>query len=199
MNIFYNSKSLNNTLVVSLKQQDDYETVNLSDDLVVFKSNNETIGFNLFNANKYIKGLVDGYLYPTNEIVQKINEVTKLNLMVLNDFKGFLVGQIKLVEPIPNTHLNICQVDIGSNDLVQIVCGAKNARVNLKVVAAVPNLMMPNGDEIKPSKLMNVASFGMLCSQKELNIHGFNTEGIIELNDQYEVGSIFKNVYSNLI
>ena len=57
---------------------------------------------------------------------------------------------------------------------------------------------MPNGNEIKKSKLMNYDSFGMLCSQKELNINNFNSQGIVELNDEYQVGQLFTKVYSNL-
>ena len=87
--------------------------------------------------------------------------------------------------------------DIGDQQ-IQIICGAQNVRIGLKTVVATPNLLMPNGNEIKKSKLMNYDSFGMLCSQKELNINNFNSQGIVELNDEYQVGQLFTKVYSNL-
>lgn len=55
-----------------------------------------------------------------------------------------------------------------------------------------------NGDLIKPAKLMNIPSAGMLCSQKELNITGFNEQGIIELDSNTKIGSLFKLAYVNL-
>lgn len=108
-----------------------------------------------------------------------------------------MVGKILEVNLIPNTHLHICLVDIGDQQ-IQIICGAQNVRIGLKTVVATPNLLMPNGNEIKKSKLMNYDSFGMLCSQKELNINNFNSQGIVELNDEYQVGQLFTKVYSNL-
>lgn len=197
MYIYYNKTSLNDTLIFLKNNQQYDHQVFLNDDLLLFYHGDELIGLNLFNASEYLKNLNEGYLYPTTQLIQKLSDLIKIKLSLDNAFKGFVVGKILEVNLIPNTHLHICLVDIGDQQ-IQIICGAQNVRIGLKTVVATPNLLMPNGNEIKKSKLMNYDSFGMLCSQKELNINNFNSQGIVELNDEYQVGQLFSKVYSNL-
>ncbi|KAF5295773.1 hypothetical protein FQA39_LY12946 [Lamprigera yunnana] len=75
-------------------------------------------------------------------------------------------------------HFKIEAHEFNNQQVEQIVCGAKNARVNLVVIAATIGTMMPNGQLIIPGKLKGVESNGMLCSAKELNLinSNFNQE-----------------------
>ncbi len=84
--------------------------------------------------------------------------------------------------------LQVCSVDIGKEDMLQIVCGAPNARPGLKVPLALVGAVLPGGMQIKPATLRGVASNGMLCSAKELGIDT-DASGLLELPDDAPVGS----------
>lgn len=105
-------------------------------------------------------------------------------------FSGVVVGEIKAAEQHPNAdRLRVCQVDVGQGSLLNIVCGAPNARVGIKVPCALVGAELPpaadeQGDgqpfKIKLGKLRGVESQGMLCSARELHLsddHG----GLLEL------------------
>ena len=84
--------------------------------------------------------------------------------------------------------LRVCKVKT-SSDIVNIVCGAPNARAGIKVVLAKIGTIIPNGNfKIKQSKIRGIESCGMLCSREELNIKG-DSSGIIELPDEAIIGS----------
>jgi len=81
-----------------------------------------------------------------------------------------VVGHIVSCEKHPDADkLNVCQVDIGSDNL-QIVCGAPNVRQGQKVVVAKPGAVLPGGMEIKQVTLRGVESSGMICSLQELGV-----------------------------
>ncbi|MDO4701499.1 MAG: phenylalanine--tRNA ligase subunit beta [Erysipelotrichaceae bacterium] len=89
-------------------------------------------------------------------------------------------------------HLHVCKVDI-KEEVLQIVCGAKNARTGLKVIVAKVGAKLPN-IEIKKAKLRGVESFGMLCSLKELGVNAkylseHQLSGIEELPEDALVGN----------
>ena len=101
-------------------------------------------------------------------------------------FSGVVVGEIREAVQHPNAdRLRVCKVDIGSGTLLDIVCGAPNARVGIKVPCATVGAQLPPGEDgqgwtIKVGKLRGVESQGMLCSAKELQLaddHG----GLLEL------------------
>ena len=101
-------------------------------------------------------------------------------------FTHIVVGEIKEAEQHPNAdRLRVCKVDVGQAEPLQIVCGAPNARVGIKVPAALVGAELPPGEDGKPfkigkGKLRGVESFGMLCSARELKLsedHG----GLLEL------------------
>lgn len=108
-------------------------------------------------------------------------------------FTRVVVGEIKSAEQHPNAdRLRVCQVDVGQGALLNIVCGAPNARVGIKVPCALVGAVLPPGDdgkpfEIKLGKLRGVESQGMLCSARELKLsedHG----GLLELPADATVG-----------
>ena len=101
-------------------------------------------------------------------------------------FTKIVVGEIKTAEQHPNAdRLRVCTVDIGQPELLNIVCGAPNARVGIRVPCALVGAELPPGEDGKPflikvGKLRGVESQGMLCSAKELQLaddHG----GLLEL------------------
>ncbi len=93
--------------------------------------------------------------------------------------------------------LKICSVQTGdSANLLQIVCGASNARSGIKVAYAPIGAVIPaNQMVIKKAKIAGVESNGMLCSAKELNI-GNEDSGIIEIAEKWEIGSKITEVYA---
>ena len=108
-------------------------------------------------------------------------------------FSHIVVGEIKSAEQHPNAdRLRVCQVDVGQASLLNIVCGAPNARVGIKVPCALVGAELPPGDDGKPfviklGQLRGVESQGMLCSARELKLsedHG----GLLELPADALVG-----------
>ena len=133
--------------------------------------------------------------YGITQIV--LNEsMEEISREIKNEYVLHVVGKVIECKKIEGTHLSKCLVDIDSSNYLQIVCGANNVRENLMVVVATIGIIMNNGILISPTKLKGIDSYGMICSQKELNITGFNDNGIIELtNGKYHVGEIFKECY----
>jgi phenylalanyl-tRNA synthetase beta chain len=83
--------------------------------------------------------------------------------------------------------LSVCQVAVGEAEPLQIVCGASNVRVGLKIPAALIGAVLPGDFKIKKSKLRGVESSGMLCSEKELGL-STDANGLMELAENAPVG-----------
>jgi phenylalanyl-tRNA synthetase beta chain len=94
----------------------------------------------------------------------------------------FFVGEIVEAVQHPNAdRLRVCQVNIGKDKLVEVVCGAPNARAGLKTAFAAPGSVIPaTGDVLKVGAIRGVTSNGMLCSTRELKL-GEDHDGIMEL------------------
>ena len=87
--------------------------------------------------------------------------------------------------------LSVLKVNVG-NEHLQIVCGAPNVEAGQKVVVAKVGAVMPSGMVIKDAELRGVASSGMICSMKELNLPNAPQEkGIMVLSNDYEIGQAF--------
>lgn len=194
MNLFYSKKTLNDNLVGYTQDQTNLTEIKNGEDILWKNQEGQLVGFNIANLSQKLQ-LPEGRIYPTPEIVKLIQTIDSTYQM--DSKAAFTVGLIETCEDIEGTHLHKCTVNVG-DEILDIVCGAQNAKAGLKVVVARIGVIMPNGLYIKPSKLKGFASNGMLCSQKELNLTGFNEEGIIELGANYEKGDIFKNIYVNL-
>ena len=102
---------------------------------------------------------------------------------------AFRVAEIISAEPHPDAdRLKLCRVDTGS-EILQVVCGAPNARAGLKGVFAPPGSTIPtSGMQLKKTKIRGVDSHGMMCSESELGLSDAH-DGIIELPDTAETGS----------
>ncbi|MFK4565785.1 phenylalanine--tRNA ligase subunit beta [Enterococcus sp. UD-01] len=83
--------------------------------------------------------------------------------------KKIVVGEVKECVPHPNSdHLSICQVDVGEEELSQIVCGAPNVKAGIKVIVALPGARIVGNQKIKKGKMRGEVSNGMICSLQEL-------------------------------
>lgn len=151
--------------------------------------NGQIVAWNIFEAKNILSNLTgNGQIELTAEAVEKLNENLKTagfdELLEFDNQPKFVVAEILEMEDIPDTHLHTCQVEVGFDQPVQIVCGAPNAKVGLKTVAALPGAMMPNGALIFAGSLRGVPSAGMLCAARELELPNAPQErGIIELSD----------------
>jgi phenylalanyl-tRNA synthetase beta chain len=101
-----------------------------------------------------------------------------------------VVAQVKAVVKHPNADkLNLCEVDVGDEAPLSIVCGASNVRPGLKVACALVGAKL--GDfKIKKSKIRGELSFGMLCSESELGLSA-QSSGIMELAEDAPLGQCF--------
>src|SRR6476620_7832000 len=106
-----------------------------------------------------------------------------------------IVSQITASSRHPNAdRLTVCEVDDGSGAKRQIVCGATNYKVGDKVPLALPGTKLPNGTEIRKSKLRGVESEGMLCSAKELGV-AEDAAGLLILSPEAKVGSPISDLF----
>ncbi|MBI4650321.1 phenylalanine--tRNA ligase subunit beta [Candidatus Desantisbacteria bacterium] len=107
-----------------------------------------------------------------------------------DEIKQVIVGKVIQVEKHPNADkLSLCKVDTGS-EILEIVCGAPNVAAGQKVPVALCGTELPGGLKIKKSKIRDVYSHGMICSQKELGL-GEISSGIMVLPENVNIGKIF--------
>lgn len=111
---------------------------------------------------------------------------------VATDFTGIVIGQIVSFEKHPDAdRLNVCQVDKGDGEILQIVCGASNVRAGMKAPLALIGAVLPMPDgkplKIKKGKLRGVESHGMLCAKAELGMEE-KSEGLLDLPEDAPIG-----------
>ena len=138
---------------------------------------------------------------------QIIDKLTNIGLEVesddsqSSDLNSFLVAKIIRAEKHPDAdRLKVCDVDIGAKDSVKVVCGAPNAKEGLLTIYAPPGAIIPkNQMKLEISKIRGVTSYGMLCSESELNLSN-ESEQITELSNAKYNTKIGKNYFlkSNL-
>ena len=106
-----------------------------------------------------------------------------------------IVSQVTASSRHPNAdRLTVCEVDDGSGTKRQIVCGATNYKVGDKVPLALPGAKLPNGTEIRKSKLRGVESEGMLCSAIELGL-GEDAAGLLILSPEAKIGAPIADLF----
>ncbi len=196
LHAFYNNKDIGDILLVRLTSNKNTTHYVTNNDVVCLYNKEELIGFNIKNASLYFLGLNSNLVKIDETFVKELNSVLSKEGLEHIEYvpqSTFVVGKIVQLEPHPDSdHMNVTQVDVGS-EVLQIVCGAANAVVDLMTVVALNGAVMPSGMVIKPSKLRGVPSSGMLCSGKELNLEGdLGKKGILELDqNKYVVGEAF--------
>lgn len=114
---------------------------------------------------------------------------------VASAFAGVVVAHILSAEKHPDAdRLQVLKVDVGQAEPLQIVCGGANARAGLKSACALVGAKLP-GFVIQQAEVRGVASFGMMCSEKELGLTA-ESAGIIELPEHAPVGQDFRSYWN---
>lgn len=141
----------------------------------------------------WLKTYID-FPYTPEELSHKFTmaglEVEKLDYLGkgLEDIK---IGKIIEINNHPNADkLKICKVDIG-NKVLQMITGAPNVRVDIKVPVAEVGVTLPTGMKIEETKLRGKVSEGMICSKDELGLQEERASGIMILPDTAQVGEKF--------
>ncbi|PXX80300.1 phenylalanine--tRNA ligase subunit beta [Rivihabitans pingtungensis] len=108
-------------------------------------------------------------------------------------FSGVVIAEVKTVRKHENAdRLRVTEVDVGTGELVQIVCGAPNVAEGVKVPCALPGAVLPGDFKIKPTKMRGVPSNGMLCSGKELGVPD-EVDGLLLLPADAPVGASIRD------
>lgn len=152
---------------------------------------------------KFTLSWLKEYLDTSASLEEICNQLTNIGLEVesiedkAKNLENFKVAQIVEAIPVENSKkLKICQVKtINSEKLLQVICGASNARSGLKIAFAPINSVIPsNGMVIKKANLAGFESNGMICSAKELLI-GNDDNGVIEIDETHEIGTKISEIY----
>src|SRR5215831_5166220 len=121
-------------------------------------------------------------------------EIKKIETRGAN-VENVVVSQITASSRHPNAdRLSVCEVDDGSGTKRQIVCGATNYKAGDRVPLALPGAKLPNGTEIRKSKLRGVDSEGMLCSPIELAL-GEDASGLLILSHDAKIGAPIADLF----
>ena len=152
----------------------------------------------MFLSMNWISDFVDLNGLDKVELINKFSlstaEVENEIFFKGSDLSGIVVAEIKSVENHPESKkLHLLKVDIGENELVDVVCGAPNVRVGLKTAFAKVGAKI--GEiEISPRKLAGYISNGMCCSESEIGISDDHS-GIMEITDDVALGTDLKDIY----
>ncbi|GLR70185.1 phenylalanine--tRNA ligase subunit beta [Agaribacter marinus] len=115
---------------------------------------------------------------------------------VAGEFSGVVIGEVTECGQHPDADkLQVTKVNVGDEELLDIVCGAPNCRKGLKVAVAKVGAVLPGNFKIKKAKLRGQPSFGMLCSFSELGM-GEDHSGIVELPLDAPVGEDIRDYLS---
>ena len=139
------------------------------------------------------------FVNPELDTTRLIHQLTMAGMEVdgaepvAGAFVGVVVGEIQETTPHPKAdRLRVCRVSTGTGEPLQIVCGAPNARPGLKAPLALEGARLPGDLVIKPTRLREVESFGMLCSARELGLDE-DTGGLLELPDDAPTGACLRD------
>ncbi len=118
---------------------------------------------------------------------------------VAGGLAGLVIGEVKTAEKHPNAdRLKVTTVDVGTEELLHIVCGAPNVAAGQKVVVAtVGTMLYPTAGEpfkIKKGKIRGEVSMGMICAEDEIGL-GVEHDGIIVLPDSVQIGQPAKTAF----
>ncbi|AAP56578.2 tRNA-binding domain protein [Mycoplasmoides gallisepticum str. R(low)] len=195
--LYYSLENLQDTMIGYIK---DPSTIKSKRDLgkviYFYDENDQIVSFNILNVSKDEKL----FLSIKNNGLVFLNEELKKHLLseYLTGFESlespFVIGQVIKVNPILNTHLNHCLVDIAKEQPLSIVCGGSNVSEGIKVVVVKVDGFINTGKHIKCSELFNLESSGMICSENELGLTDLVNDDrkILVLDDDLVVGKEFQ-------
>ena len=143
---------------------------------------------------EWVKDYVNLNDQDLKELAVKVTRAgINVEKVVTNHIDNLVIGEVvECIEHPDSDHLHVCQVKIREDEITQIVCGASNVRVGLKVIVCLPGAVLPGDFEIKKSKIRGVESNGMLAALFELGLEEKTEEnynkGIHELDSDAPVG-----------
>lgn len=151
---------------------------------------------------KFTLSWLKEYLDTNADCSEILNKLDQIGLEVddvvdeSKELQNFKCVEVIECENHPDSdHLHICKVKKADGEILQIVCGAPNAKKGMKAILAPIGSIIPNGKfEIKKGKIRGAESCGMLCSEKELGV-GEDSAGIIELPAETELGKSIADIY----
>ncbi|WP_125559379.1 phenylalanine--tRNA ligase subunit beta [Pseudoalteromonas rubra] len=115
---------------------------------------------------------------------------------VAGDFDGVVIGEVVECGQHPDADkLRVTKVNVGEDELLDIVCGAANCRTGLKVAVAKVGAVLPGGFKIKKAKLRGQPSHGMLCAFEELGM-AESSDGILELPADAQIGQNIREYFN---
>ncbi|WP_145463839.1 YtpR family tRNA-binding protein [Staphylococcus hominis] len=196
MNLFYNKEGVGDVAFLQIEPTDGPFEYEIKNNVIAIKHENQIVGFNIFDFSKVYSVNSNGHIKLNETLVEAIQQsITNAGFdyqLEADLSPKFVVGYVETNEKHPNADkLSILKVDVSSEKL-QIVCGAPNVEAGQKVVVAKVGAVMPSGMVIKDAELRGVASSGMICSMRELNLPNAPQEkGIMVLSDDYKVGNAF--------
>lgn len=196
----YNPKMMGDSLLVLLDKHGDDVSFERVGNVTRLYDQDKTYGYHFFDISNMLPSIQDksGQVFLTEKEIDRLNAMlfdvsfTPL-LPVEKQESQIVVGYVEECVDHPDSdHLHITKTNVGDETL-QIVCGAPNIAAGQKVVVAKVGSVMPDGMVIWPGELRGVASYGMICSAKELKLPDAPQEkGILVLSDDYQPGTVFK-------
>jgi phenylalanyl-tRNA synthetase beta chain len=150
---------------------------------------------------KFSESWLREWVNPTLSSDELAHQITMAGLEVdgvdpvAGEFSGVIIGEVVECGPHPDADkLQVTKInlgDFGNGELVDIVCGASNCRLGLKVAVATVGAVLPGNFKIKKAKLRGVPSFGMLCSESEIGLSD-SSDGIMELAQDAPTGTCLR-------
>ncbi len=143
---------------------------------------------------RWLKALAPGLTESPEQIADRlalygapVDELISLG----DQIAQIVIGRVEHVRQHPDAdRLSLCEVDAGTGELLQVVCGAPNVRAGSYYPFAPVGAELPGGIRIRKSKIRGVESQGMLCSERELGL-GREHGGIMELPGEFSPGERF--------
>ncbi|MFT5163182.1 MAG: phenylalanyl-tRNA synthetase beta chain, partial [Alteromonadaceae bacterium] len=138
------------------------------------------------------------WVNPTIDSTALCEQITMAGLEVdgvnpiAGEFTNVVVGEVVECGQHPNADkLQVTKINVGDDELIDIVCGASNCRQGIKVAVAKVGAVLPGDFKIKKAKLRGEPSCGMLCSESELGLAD-TAPGIMELPQDAPIGTNFR-------
>ena len=141
----------------------------------------------------WVKDYINIESEDLKELAVKITKAgVNVEKVITNHIDNLVIGEIiECINHPDSDHLHVCKVNIG-NEILQIVCGAPNARTGIKVIVAKIGAILPGNFEIKKGSIRGIESCGMMCALFELGLEEKTEEnynkGIEELGSDAIVG-----------
>lgn len=202
---FYNPTAVGDVLLLTRGSFDRTQVATVSKDnvtIVCDKDTAEIYGVNVFGVGEALQLEGNGQIDLNAAQLAQVNEWVKVfDLTIeLDASPKFVVGHVEAcVDHEDSDHLHVTQTRVGADEVLQIVCGANNIAAGQQVIVAKPGAVMPSGAIIWDGELRGVASHGMICSTRELNLtHLEDKPGIWVLPQDFPAGTPLADVVAHL-